>query len=413
MAKRVKKTPKQRAKVFAIVLAVIVAIIGIVAGAIAIMNYVSVTSSKEFVSSISAVEYEDQLKPQLDDGYYTFVTDEDIKVVQLTDVHIGAGWMSSKKDSMAINAVTAMLKQEKPDLVVVTGDIAYPVPFQAGTFNNKNGAIIFADLMEQLGVYWCLAFGNHDTEAYSYYTREDISELYGDHERYPHCLFQAGPEDVDGYGNYVVRVKNTIGQITNGLIMLDSHSYIDNDYLGILWKYDCVHANQVDWYEQEINAMTAHNFGETPKTEVFIHMPLQEMQDAYYDYRDNGFSDTKDTKYLFGKAGEKDLVIYPSSKNYGLFDRCASLGSTQGIFFGHDHLNNISMEYKGVQLTYGFAVDYLAYSGIAKFGAQRGCTILDIAADGTMKSHQENYYQDKYQGEKQKESVTMDDYYSE
>lgn len=70
-----------------------------------------------------------------------------------------------------------MIRVEKPDFVVVTGDISYPVPFQAGTFNNKSGAKIFAELMETLGVYWTLAYGNHDTEAYSYYTREQLTDF--------------------------------------------------------------------------------------------------------------------------------------------------------------------------------------------------------------------------------------------
>ncbi len=78
---------------------------------------------------------------------------------------------------MAINTVATMIRVEKPDFVVVTGDISYPVPFQAGTFNNKSGAKIFAELMETLGVYWTLAYGNHDTEAYSYYTREQLTDF--------------------------------------------------------------------------------------------------------------------------------------------------------------------------------------------------------------------------------------------
>lgn len=80
-----------------------------------------------------------KLKPTTDekDGYYTFTTDKDFKVVQLSDVHIGAGFLSSKKDMMAVNAVEAMVKAEKPDLVVVTGDIGFPVPYQSGTLNNK------------------------------------------------------------------------------------------------------------------------------------------------------------------------------------------------------------------------------------------------------------------------------------
>lgn len=416
MAKKnkVKKTRKQKAIIALKVLATIVIAIGLVAMVIAIANKISIKSNMEFVDSIGEVEYENQLTPKLDDdGYYTFVSDNDLKVIQLTDVHIGAGWMSAKKDNMAINAVSAMLKEEKPDLVIVTGDIAYPVPFQSGTFNNKNGALIFADLMEELGVYWCLSFGNHDTEAYSYFTREDISKVYSDHEKYPHCLFQTGPSEVDGYGNYIIKVKNTIGQVTNAFVMLDSHSYTDNDYLGIMWKYDCVHKNQVSWYEDQIKSLTEQNFGETPKSEIFIHIPIIEMRDAYYEYRDNGFKDTDNTQYLFGKAGETSAVVYSSQKNNGLFDKSLELGSTQAYFFGHDHLNNFSLKYKGIQLTYGHSIDYLAYSGIAKFGSQRGCTVLTIHPDGTMDTQLENYYQDKYQSINKKEAVSMDDYNSE
>ena len=53
---------------------------------------------------------------------------------------------------------------EKPDLVVATGDIAFPVPYMAGTFNNYSGAKAFENLMESLGVYWTVTFGNHDAE---------------------------------------------------------------------------------------------------------------------------------------------------------------------------------------------------------------------------------------------------------
>ena len=53
---------------------------------------------------------------------------------------------------MALNAVASMIQEEKPDLVVVSGDIAFPIPFQAGTFNNKNSARLFAQLMEHQAV---------------------------------------------------------------------------------------------------------------------------------------------------------------------------------------------------------------------------------------------------------------------
>lgn len=409
-----KKTAKQRLRIFLKIILTIIIIIAVLAGIIAVVNTVGIKSNRNFINSIPAVSYDSQLEPVVDEnGYYTFVTDDDFNVMQLTDVHIGGGFMSVRKDNMAINAVAAMISEEKPDLVVVTGDIAYPVPFQAGTFNNKNSAVLFADLMEQLGVYWCLAFGNHDTEAYSYFTREDIAEVYENHDIYPHCLFQSGDEAVDGVGNYIINVKNTAGKITQSLVMIDSHAYLDNDALGILWNYDCIHKNQVEWLDGEIASLTEQNGGETPKSLAFFHIPLIEMRDAWDEYSENGYNDTENVQYIYGKAGEQDAVVFSSELNEGFFDSLLNNGSTQGVFCGHDHLNNFSILYKGIRLTYGYSIDYLAYSGIYKYGAQRGCTLIGISPDGSFDCHQENYYQDKYQSVNEKEDVTMDDYYSD
>lgn len=408
---KVKKSPKQKLKMFFKILLIIVLIIAILCAALTCVSLVGIKSNKNFISSISTVEYDNQLVPVLDDdGYYTFVTDNNFKVLQLTDIHIGAGFMSIKKDNMALNAVAAMISAEKPDLVVVTGDIAYPVPFQAGTMNNKSSAKLFAELMEQLGVYWCHTFGNHDTESYSYYTREQIADFYASGD-YPHCISQAGPEDVDGTGNYVVNVKNTKGEITQSLFMLDSHAYVDNDLVGLLMKYDTIHENQVQWYEETVNSLTAENKGVTPKSLAFYHIPNPEFKDGWYEFIDNDFKDTENVKYKYGKLGEENLLICSSAYNYGFFDKCVELGSTQGIFVGHDHLNNFSINYKGIQLTYGYSVDYLAYFGIMKYGLQRGCTAIDIQPDGSFDCHKENYYQDKYASVNAKETVTMENYY--
>lgn len=409
-----KKTAKQKLKVFIKILLGIIIALAIISGIVIIANVISVKSSNNFISTIEQVEYTDQLVPQRDkaDGYYTFVTDKDFKVVQLTDVHIGAGFLSTKKDAMAINAVEAMISEEKPDLVIVTGDIGFPVPFIAGTLNNKNPAIIFANLMEKMGVYWAPAFGNHDTEAYSYFTRNDIGEVYANQEKYPHCLFDMGPDKVFGCGNYLVKVKNTAGEITRAYIMMDSNAYLDDDKLGILWNYDCIHEDQIEWYQQQIELLTKENNGIVPKSLLFFHIPIAEMKTAYEEYKNNDFKDTEDSKYLFGKAGEKDAVVYASELNYGFFDKVKELGSTQGMFFGHDHLNSFSMMYKGIQMTYDYSVDYLAYSGISKFGTQRGCTVITSHQDGTYSINQENYYQDKYQSINAKEQVSMKDYNS-
>lgn len=107
----------------------LVLIVAIVLGCLAVVNVVGVKANSKFINSIEPVSYENQLEPTLDEnGRYTFVTDEEFKILQLSDIHIGAGFMSIKKDNLALNAVAAMVTAEKPDLVIVTGDITYPVP---------------------------------------------------------------------------------------------------------------------------------------------------------------------------------------------------------------------------------------------------------------------------------------------
>ena len=214
---KTKKKGKKALKVIGIILAVIVILVGVAA----VANVVGNKGNIEKIAAFESAAKENQLVPEKDEkGNWTFTTDEDFKVLQLTDVHIGGGFMSLKKDAMALNAVAAMVKAEQPDLVIATGDVSYPVPFQAGTFNNLESAKIFAALMEQLGVYWTLSFGNHDTEAYSYYDRAFISEFYSS-EEFKYCLYTAGPDDVDGYGNQIINVKNSDGIITQSIYVAD------------------------------------------------------------------------------------------------------------------------------------------------------------------------------------------------
>ncbi len=398
---------KKALKIIGIIAAVIAFFVVITCCITVIGNNANIKKAQSF----ETVQYDDKLIPQKDqNGYWTFTTDRDFKVLQLTDIHIGAGWMSLKKDAMALNAVAAMITAEKPDLVVITGDIAYPVPFQSGTFNNLSGAKVFSALMEKLGVYWTVSFGNHDTEAYSYYNREEISEFY---ESRQFCLFSAGPEEVDGYGNHVINVKNTKGEITQSIFMFDSHSYTDGDYFGIFWKYDNIHDNQVEWYKQTVKALNAHNAAITNnpdsvvKSTAFFHIPLTEQRDAWYEYIDNGYKDTENVKLIYGVAGEDGKIVYPGMGEDGLFEAMLELGSTKAVFCGHDHENNFSVDYKGIRLSYAMSVDYLAYPGIYKRGTQRGCTVITYSPDGSFDCKNENYYQDKYVSLYEKEEVTM------
>lgn len=405
---------KAKSKKLKKVLLIIVAVVMVLAVVIAGLNFLSLQNLLEKGNSYNKVEMENQLVPQKDEnGYWYFTTDGDFKVMHITDVHIGGGFMSKSVDEKALNAVAAMVTKEKPDLVIATGDIAFPVPYRAGTFNNYSGIKAFANLMESLGVYWDVTFGNHDAEAYSYFDREAVAKFY-ENEEYKYCLFQSGPEDVDGYGNHVIEVKNTDGIITQAMILIDSQAYVkDNIIESIKGTYDNVHPNQVEWYETEIKRMNAENEkinkDATPvKSMAFFHIPLVEMDDAWKEFAQNGFKDTENFKFTEGIIGEGGRLVCCGYGEDDLFEKMLELDSTKAMFNGHDHVNNTTFEYKEIVFSYGYSIDYFAYSGIDKLGSQRGCTMITCKPDSTFTIDKYNYYSDRYNLEGfTREDVTM------
>lgn len=405
---------KNKLKKWQKVLVIVVSVIIGIALAITIANAITVSHLMKVGASYEKVQNDNQLTPQKDEnGYWCFTTDDEFKVMHLTDIHIGGGFMSKSVDEKALNSVAAMVTREKPDLVVITGDIAFPVPYRAGTFNNKSGAKIFANLMESLGVYWTVTFGNHDAEAYSYFDRKAMSKFYSN-EDFKYCLFQAGPEDVDGYGNHVIEVKSSDGIITQAMVMIDSQAYVkDNIIESIKGNYDNIHPNQVEWYEDEILRMNAENKAidetSTPvKSLAFFHIPLVEMDDAWKEFNENDFKDTDDFKYIEGIIGEEGRPVCCGYGEDDLFEKMLELGSTRAMFNGHDHVNNTTFEYKGIVFSYGYSIDYFAYSGIDELGSQRGCTMITCKPDTSFSIEKFNYYSDRYDMKGfDREEVTM------
>ena len=369
-----------------------------------------VKSNYDYATSFDKVVIENQLTPVEEDYGWTFTTDRDFKVVQLTDVHIGGGSLSKGKDQKAMNAVAAMLTYEKPDLVILTGDMVYPVPFQAGTFNNSISTEMIITLLETLGVYYAPVFGNHDSEAYSTHSREEIADMWGaDDLKY--SLFKKGPEDIYGVGNYIIKVKNSAGIVKNAFFLMDSNEYLENDPMGLLGDYDRIHDDQIEWYKNNVLAIDeANDDGDAMfSSYAFFHIPLQEYDAAWKEFAANGYKDTENVKYVAGGYHEPDEKVCCSKESENFFETGLELGSLKATFVGHDHVNSAILNYKGIDLVYGMSIDYLAYIDPVTndIGPQRGCTVITVTADGDHSVSLENYYQDKYVAKYEKESVSM------
>ena len=414
-----KKKRKKRkvGRVFLIAALVIAALFA----AVAVINFVHRKNMEKYIDRYGKVLYENQLMPEKDErGNYCFTTDGDFKVMQLTDLHLGGGVLFADGDKRAIHAVAAMVEAEKPDLVIVTGDISFAVPW-SGTLNNKIAHEYLKRLMENLGVYWTVTFGNHDAEKYNFYNRAAVARMYED-ETMKYCLFSAGPADVYGESNHVITVKNSLGLLTSAFVMIDSNAYTEEDVFGLGWDYDNVHEDQIAWYEENIRYYTQKNLEAYNALEesarpvgfdtsaihsyMYMHIPPEEMLTAYNEAVAKG--DAYDCE-AYGIAGDDGQVVFPSAYPDELFETVVELGSTKGIFFGHDHRNSLRFTREGVLLAYGFSIDYSAYAGDT--GYQRGCTLLTLSENAASLRYS-NYYSDIYDHLDDKVDMTLPAWYN-
>lgn len=330
-----------------------------------------------YITSISKVSHtEHDISYNEETGVYTISAgSDDFKILHLTDIHIGGSTFSSIKDYKALDACYKLIEYTHPDLVIVTGDMVFPLGIMSLSLNNQAPVTQFASFMRNVGIPWAFTYGNHDTESIATGSKEDIQELYKSlsYKRSGNLLYPCVQPDITGRNNQYIKLENPDGSIRQVLFLIDS-----NDYTGAgVNDYDYIHDDQVEWYARQVEKLNAEQNRIVPSM-LFFHIPLQEYRTAYNIYQQGG----DEVKYFFGKIGEtmiKPICCsdYPSR----LFDTAYKLGSTKAMFCGHDHYNNISMEYKGIRLTYGMSIDYLAMPGIDKFTEQRGGELITISSD--------------------------------
>ena len=126
--------------------------------------------------------------------------------------------------------------------------------------------------------------------------------------------------------------------------MMDSNNFVKDTKIKEE-KYDCFHKNQIEWYKKTVNEIAEkYNNSVILPSLLFCHIPFRQFATL-----------TKGGKRLSGIKLEKTCHPYYDD---GFFEVIKKIGSTKGIFAGHDHMNNYSVLYDGIRLTYGTTCDY-------------------------------------------------------
>lgn len=301
--------------------------------------------------------------------------DEDFVILNLTDIQLGEENVFAKDGTYSFELITKLVNDLKPDLITLSGDNAWGYISYIETI----------ELLESFGIPWAPVMGNHDgqgtgTEFWAAYKLSNAEN----------CLFEFGPKDM-GYGNYIINITEK-GKIVHTLFMMDTHGYADFEVDGeTVEGYDHLWDNQQEWYKWAVNGIKDLNGGEVVESTVIFHIPVREYEEAWNQVSINkteenpyGEADTKNKLFLFGKQTEG---CCPSPVNNGFFTLCKELGSTKNILVGHDHVNDFSVMYDGIRLSYSLKSGFGSYWTDQMIGG----TTLSINSKGVV-NMEHNYY---------------------
>lgn len=355
-----------------------------------------------------------QEKPEL-----RFQADGTFKILQLTDLHFQPEESAEYKQEYA-RTLETLLEAEKPDLVVLTGDVLY---WSRRPMEEYFGPTL-APLVER-GVPWAFAMGNHDVE--SWFTGEDLARHL---QAQPYSVTAPGPAELGGTGNYAVEIRGREdGETDAVLYFLDSHdrpvrpiddsrdlapqfqgtharpeirvlerehgsaareaweavSGLDPSQMAQAWKgsvdvqgpsgrsfrvtredfqpvedhgYDWLTADQVKWYDGVSDDHTRRAGAPVPSL-MFLHVPLPEYPAAWNNKA----------------AGTRLEAESVQGRNTGMFATLAENRDVMGVFAGHDHVNDYVGWLDGVALGYG------RKTGMSVYGPgpmQRGARVLQL-----------------------------------
>lgn len=255
-------------------------------------------------------------------------------------------------DPRTVRLMEAVLEEQKPDLVVFTGDNVRSGPKDPDDVWAAIDNI--AEPVDSRGIPWLIAFGNHD-EDHTPESGVGKETMLARYMTYPNNINQVGPSGVAGIGNMQVLVHDSEGSTpVLNIWVFDSGRYSPDSIGGQsvgdddLPGWDWIKHNQVAWYYQTSVELERRHGRKLPSL-AFFHIPLLEF-DLMWDNRES-----------HEVIGEKNESVSSGPLNSGLFAAMLERGDVMGVFVGHDHVNDYVGDYFGIRLGYSANTGFGTY----------------------------------------------------
>ncbi|MBQ2902957.1 MAG: metallophosphoesterase family protein [Clostridia bacterium] len=323
-----------------------------------------------------------------------FSADGKFRILHLTDIHDVEPEMDDdenreipeSRDKETINVIEKLVEKTKPDLVVFGGDNISGY-WEEFTYDLVASTIrkITAPIRER-NIPLCVVFGNHDGEE-GFHTEFQMMQYM----EYPNCRSNLNDADVYGCGNCCVTIRNSSGDKDAFAIwLIDSNDYQRNSQGGL--SYDCVHDDQIEWYEKKSEELKAANSGKPLPSILFQHMPVQQMCDGLKEVTaEDDYSLFRDGKYfkfghkiIEGRIRECPCPPCLENNHRSQFESWKKTGNIVAAFFGHDHVNDFHIKIDGIDLYQTLGAGYFTY------GAERGGRLIILDENDPEKIYSES-----------------------
>lgn len=294
-----------------------------------------------------------------------FRPDGTFKVVQFNDTQD-----DEQTDRRTIELMDRTLDAEKPDFVVINGDVINGGCETALDVKQALNQVVRP--MESRKIPWAVTFGNHDEDSANR-TGMTEAKMLQFLQTYRYNMNADPVPGLTGTSNTQLLVRSSrSGDAAFGLWLIDTGRYAPDaingqDFAGYP-DWDWVRMDQVTWYRNQSLA-TERKYGKKVPSLMWGHIALHEHRNMWFASIDSRTdADHARAVSKHGIVGERNEAECPGPFNSGLFSAFLERGDVRGYFVGHDHVNTYVGNYYGVQLGYGPGTGFGAY-GLA--GAER------------------------------------------